>query len=268
MIINLSWIDILLSLLPLAAVVGVLAYMRLGVSRQLTVGILRTLVQLSLVGAVLTAVFVHENPLWTVVFSLVMVGAGTYEVTRRQARKFLAGWSLALSLIGLLSAAVLSTGYALLVVVDVSPWWKAQYAIPLLGMILGNTMNGISLGLNTLTAGVWQQRAVIESRLALGETAQESVREIKRECLRNALTPIMNALAVCGVVSLPGMMTGQILAGNDPQIAARYQMMIMYLIATGCAVGCLVTVTLASKRLFDHRDRLRLDRLAIPPKKL
>ena len=263
MIITLSWVDILLASLPLAVLIGILAYMRLGVSRQLFVGALRTLIQLSLVGAVLTAVFKNENPLWTLSFSSVMLCMGTYEVTRRQSRKFLAGWSVALSLLGLLTAAALSTGYALLVVLDVSPWWKAQYAIPLLGMILGNTMNGISLGLNTLTSGVWQQRAVIETRLALGQSAQESVSDIKRECLRNALTPIMNALAVCGVVSLPGMMTGQILAGNDPQVAARYQMMIMYLIGTGCAAGCLVTVTLASKRLFDKRDRLRLDRLQL-----
>ncbi len=263
MIITLSWIDILLAALPMIVIIAILGHMRLGVSRQLAVGMLRTLVQLALVGAVLTAVFKHNNPLWTLGFSIVMITAGTYEVTRRQSRKFLAGWSLALSLIGLLTAAVLSTGYALIVVLDVSPWWKAQYAIPLLGMILGNTMNGISLGLNTLTTNAWQQRAVIENRLALGETAQESIKDIKRECLRNALTPIMNALAVCGVVSLPGMMTGQILAGNDPQVAARYQMMIMYLIGTGCATGCLITVTLASKRLFDNRDRLRLDRLAL-----
>lgn len=263
MIITLSWLDILLAVLPLAIIISILGSMRLGVSRQLSIGALRTMVQLSLVGAVLTAVFKHENPFWTMGFVVVMLCTGTYEVTRRQVRKFLGGWSVAFSMIGLLAAALLSTGYALLVVVDVSPWWKAQYAIPLLGMILGNTMNGISLGLNTLTNGVWQQRAVIENRLALGETAQEAVKDIKRECLRNALTPIMNALAVCGVVSLPGMMTGQILAGNDPQVAARYQMMIMYLIGTGCAAGCLVTVTLASKRLFDHRDRLRLERLQL-----
>ena len=261
MIIELSWVDILLSALPLLFIIVILQRMRLGVSQQLFIGVLRTMVQLSLVGAVLTAVFQHENPFWTISFSLVMLGTGTYEVTRRQKRRFKAGWSAALSLVGLMCAALLSTGYALLVVVDVSPWWKAQYAIPLLGMILGNTMNGVSLGLHTLTTGVWQQRAVVESRLALGESAQEAIKQIKRDCLRNALTPIMNALAVCGVVSLPGMMTGQILAGNDPQVAARYQMMIMYLIASGCAAGCLVTLSLASKRLFDHRDRLRLDRL-------
>lgn len=262
-IITLSWFDILLAAMPLLLLIALLAYMRLGVSRQLLIGALRTLVQLSLVGAVLTAVFKHENPLWTLGFSLVMISAGTYEVTRRQTRKFLAGWSIALSLTGLLTAALLSTGYALVVVVNVSPWWKAQYAIPLLGMILGNTMNGISLGLNTLVNGVWQQRAVVENRLALGQTAQQSIGDIKRDCLRTALTPIINSLAVCGVVSLPGMMTGQILAGNDPQVAARYQMMIMYLIGTGSAAGCLITVTLAARHLFDSRERLRLDRLSL-----
>ncbi len=261
--ITLSWTDILLAALPLLAVVALIGYMRLGLSRQLLIGALRTFIQLALVGFVLQAVFSNVNPLWTISFSLVMLGMGTYEVTRRQTRRFLAGWSVGISTLGLLSAALLSTGYALLVVLDVPQWWSPQYAIPLLGMILGNTMNGVALGLNTLTSGVWQQRAVIENRLALGETAQQSIADIKRECLRNALTPILNALSVCGIVSLPGMMTGQILAGGDPQIAARYQMMIMYLIAFGAAAGCLVAVTLASRRIFDSRERLRLDRLQL-----
>ena len=261
--ITLSWLDIALAALPLVALAALMGYMRLGVSRQLLIGAVRTLVQLSLVGFVLRGIFNSANPLWTCGLSFIMLGIGTWEVTRRQTRKFLFGWSYGLSVIGLLTASVLTAIYALLVVIDIDPWWSPQYAIPLLGMVIGNTMNGVTLGLNTLTASVWQQRAVIENRLALGETAQESIRGIKQECVRTALTPILNALSICGIVSLPGMMTGQILAGGDPQVAARYQMMIMYLIASGCAMGSLVTVTLASKRLFDKRQRLRLDRLQL-----
>lgn len=75
------------------------------------------------------------------------------------------------------------------------------------------------------------------------------------------MMPILNTLAVCGVVSLPGMMTGQILSGSDPAAAVRYQMMIMYMIATGAGLGSVLTVHVISKRLTDARDRLRLDRL-------
>jgi putative ABC transport system permease protein len=106
------------------------------------------------------------------------------------------------------------------------------------------------------------QRAVIENRLALGQTAAEAVTELRRESVRTAMTPIINSLAVCGVVSLPGMMTGQILSGSDPLAAVRYQMMIMYLIASGAGFGSLLTIQLASRRLFDGRERLRLDRLS------
>jgi putative ABC transport system permease protein len=163
---------------------------------------------------------------------------------------------------GLCTAGFTVTGYALVALVGVEPWWTPQYAIPLLGMILGNTMTGIALGMDTLTQNAWKQRAVIENRLALGEPASAAIAELKRDSVRTAMTPIINALAVCGVVSLPGMMTGQILSGSDPLAAVRYQMMIMYLIGAGAGFGSLLTIQLCANRLFDGRERLRLDRLS------
>jgi putative ABC transport system permease protein len=128
-------------------------------------------------------------------------------------------------------------------------------------MILGNTMTGISLGMDTLTSNIWAHRAVIENRLALGQPVSEAVGDFARESTRTAMTPIINVLMVCGIVSLPGMMTGQILAGNDPMTAVRYQMMIMYLIAAGAGFGSLLTIRLTVYRLFDKRERLCLERL-------
>lgn len=263
-VIALSWTDILLAALPLVALAAVFAQQRLGLSRTLLTGAVRTLVQLALVGFVLKGIFENARPGWTVAFSLVMLAMGTWEVSRRQHRRFAAGWTVGLSVLGLFTAGFTVTVFALLALVGVRPWWSPQYAIPLLGMILGNTMTGIALGMDTLTQNAWKQRAVIENRLALGETSCEAVAELKRESVRTAMTPIINALAVCGVVSLPGMMTGQILSGSDPLSAVRYQMMIMYLIASGAGFGSLLTIHLASCRLFDGRERLRLDRLWNP----
>jgi putative ABC transport system permease protein len=260
-VIALSWGDILLAAVPLAALAALFAWQRLGLSRTLMIGAVRTFVQLALVGAVLKGVFQNAHPLWTFCFSMVMLAAGAWEVARRQHRRFAAGWTVGLAVLGLFTAGFTVTVFAVLALVGVRPWWSPQYAIPLLGMILGNTMTGIALGMDTLTQNAWKQRAVIENRLALGQTATEAVADLRRESVRTAMTPIINSLAVCGVVSLPGMMTGQILSGSDPLAAVRYQMMIMYLIATGAGFGSLLTVQLCARRLFDSRERLRLDRL-------
>jgi len=261
-VIALSWADILLSALPLTVLAALFAWLRLGLSRTMLIGAVRTFVQLAMVGVVLKGVFQNAHPVWTVSFSMVMLAAGTWEVSRRQHRHFAAGWTIGFAVLGLFTAGFTVTVFALLALVGVKPWWSPQYAIPLLGMILGNTMTGIALGMDTLTQNAWKQRAVIENRLALGQTASEAVEEIRRASVRIAMTPIINSLAICGVVSLPGMMTGQILSGSDPLAAVRYQMMIMYLIATGAGFGSLLTVQLCSRRLFDGRERLRLDRLA------
>ncbi|HKL22502.1 MAG TPA: ABC transporter permease, partial [Tichowtungia sp.] len=131
---------------------------------------------------------------------------------------------------------------ALTVVVGPEPWYAPRYAIPLLGMLLGNTMNGLSLSLNHLTLNVRQNRAVIETRLALGQTKTEAVDDIRRESVRTGLIPIVNSMAAAGLVSLPGMMTGQILAGNPPVDAVKYQILIMFLIAGGTGFGTLAAV--------------------------
>jgi putative ABC transport system permease protein len=128
-------------------------------------------------------------------------------------------------------------------------------------MILGNTMNGISLGLDRLTQDAAQKRPIIESRLALGQSWQRAISDSRREAIRVGLIPIINAMSAAGIVSLPGMMTGQILAGTPPVEAVKYQILVMFLIAGGTGFGTVVAVSFAARRLFDERQRLRLDRL-------
>ena len=146
-------------------------------------------------------------------------------------------------------------------VVGNEPWYQPQYAIPLLGMLLGNTMNGIALALDRLTQSAWEKRALIEARLMLGHSVQEAMSDIRQQVFRSGLIPIINAMAAAGIVSLPGMMTGQILAGAEPVEAVKYQILIMFLITGGAGFGTMAAVYLAVRRLFDERQRLRLDRL-------
>jgi putative ABC transport system permease protein len=154
------------------------------------------------------------------------------------------------------------TAYALATQLQADPWYDPRYSIPLFGMILGNTMTGVSLGLNTLSSQVTRERLSIEAQLALGEPFGRAIRPLLRRAARSGLIPTVNAMAAVGLVFLPGMMIGQILSGVDPIQAIKYQMLVMFLIGGGTGLGVIVAIHLGAYRLTDERHRLRLDRLA------
>jgi putative ABC transport system permease protein len=235
--------------------------MRLGLVRQLLVAALRTTVQLMLIGIVLDALFTHVHPGWMALMAVVMLVAAAREVMGRQKRRYRGWWGFGMGTISMFLSSFTVTVLALNVIIAIHPWYAPRYAIPLLGMLLGNTMNGISIGLDRLTATAWDQRAVLEGRLMLGATWSQAIEHIRRESVRSGLIPIINSMAAAGLVSLPGMMTGQILGGNPPMEAVKYQILIMFLIAGGTGLGTMAAVWLGSRRLFDERQRLRLDRL-------
>jgi putative ABC transport system permease protein len=129
-------------------------------------------------------------------------------------------------------------------------------------MILGNCMTGIALGLHTLTTSLVSRRASVEAQLMLGATRWDATALVSREALRSALMPTINSMSATGLVSLPGMMTGQILGGVPPAEAVKYQILVMFLIAGGTGLGAVAAVLGGVYRLTDGRHRLRLDRIA------
>ncbi len=153
------------------------------------------------------------------------------------------------------------TLFALILLLQADPWYTPRYAVPLLGMLLGNTMNGVGLALDRLGTGAFQRRREIEGALLLGSDWREAAHPLQRESLRGGMVPMLNALASAGIVSLPGMMTGQILAGADPMEAVKYQVLGMFLIAAGSGVGARIAGRLGARRRFGDRQRLRLGRL-------
>jgi putative ABC transport system permease protein len=237
------------------------ARMRLGLSRQILVAAARTTIQLLLVGLVLKAIFEHVHLGWMSVIAAVMLMAAGREVIARQRRPLKGGWGFGVGALSMFLSSFAVTLLALIVIIGGSPWYTPQYAIPLLGMLLGNTMTGIALGMGRLTESAWQQRAMIEQRLLLGQTRGEAILELRKDAVRTGMIPIINAMAAAGIVSLPGMMTGQILAGSPPVEAVKYQILIMFLIAGGTGLGVMTAIWLTARRLFDERHRLRLDRL-------
>lgn len=236
--------------------------LRLGVERQLLIAATRSILQLLLLGLVLKALFQQSNPLLIALLTLFMLGMAGYEVMARQKRRFSGAWGMGIGTLSMFVSSFSITFLALQLVIQVEPWYTPQYLIPLLGMMLGNTMSGMAIGLDNLTQNAWRQRGNIEAKLLLGWDWDNAISDIRHDALRSGLIPIINAMAAAGVVSLPGMMTGQILAGSPPLEAAKYQIMILLLIAAGTGLGSIVAIWVGSRRLFDQRQRLRLDRLS------
>ena len=234
----------------------------LGIHQRMLIAALRMVVQLSLMGLVLTALFSAVSPLWTAVAAVGMVLFAGREIAARQERPLAGLWSYGIGTGCMMTGALLVTVFALTTALRPIPWYDPKYAIPLLGMILGNAMTGIALGIQGLTTGLVAQRAAVEAQLMLGANRRTAMEPVIRLALRNALMPIINSMSVTGIVSLPGMMTGQILGGVAPADAVKYQILIMFLIAGGTGIGAMAAVVAASHRLTDSRHRLRLDRLA------
>ena len=235
--------------------------LRLGVEKRILVAALRSILQLSLIGFLLEALFRQTHLLWIGLMILVMVSVAGWEVRARQQRAYLGFWGYGIGTFSLFLSSFSVLLLALKIIIGVTPWYQPQYLIPLLGMLLGNAMNGIAITLDQLTRQAWEKRGRIEARLLLGDSWDLAIAEMQRDALRSGLIPIVNAMAAAGLVSLPGMMTGQILAGSPPLEAAKYQLLIMFLISAATGLGSILAVWLGARRLFDERQRLRLDRL-------
>ncbi len=236
-------------------------WMKLGTTKQILIAGARMTIQLLLVGLVLRVVFAGLNFAWIVGIAATMLLAAGREVVARQERRLRGLWGPAIGTVSMFVSSFTLAILALTVMIGSDPWYRPQYAIPLLGMLLGNTMNGVALSLDRLTQTAWQQRATIEQRLMLGHSRSEAIAPIRRASIRAGMIPVINAMAAAGLVALPGMMTGQILAGQPPMEAVQYQLLIMFLIAAGSGFGAILATRLAERRLFDRRHRLRLERL-------
>jgi len=237
--------------------------LKLGIAGQLLVAASRTIAQLLLIGLILKSIFSYVHLGWISLLAIVMLLLAGREVMARQKYRLRGWWGFGLGTLSMFISSFSITLIALNVIINVDPWYAPQYAIPLLGMMLGNTMNGISLGQDRLNQSAWQQRAIIEARLMLGWTWSRAIADIRQDSIRTGLMPIINAMAAAGIVSLPGMMTGQILAGTAPMEAVKYQILIMFLITAGTGFGTFFSVWFGSRRLFDERQRLRLERLVV-----
>jgi putative ABC transport system permease protein len=262
-VIPLDWVDLAIAAGLVVVAGAVSVSLRLRLEKRLTIAAIRTFIQLTLIGYVLAWVFEVDRILPLAAVVCVMIIAAARASVKRPARTFRGVTGLALAS---LASTGLATTYAVTaVVIGVQPWYEPQYMIPLLGMILGNQLTAISLCLDQLLEAVSERSDQIEMELAHGATRWEAARDVLREAVRRGMIPIINAMMVVGIVSLPGMMTGQILAGHDPTMAVRYQIVVMFMIAAATSLCCIVMALLVYRRLFNARHQLDLQGLRRQP---
>lgn len=260
----LSHIEIAIAAALLLVNAGISIAMCLGLERSLLIATVRMIAQLSLIGLVLRIVFAAGSPVLVAALAITMIAIAALELTQRQKERFSGFLTHGIAAATLLTAGTTGTAIAVALVVNASAepvGLDARLVLPILGMVLGNALTSASLSLSTLLDLAARDRRAIEAQLAQGATRRAAFRPIVQQALRTALIPTLNAMSVAGVVSLPGMMTGQILAGADPLHAANYQIMILCVISGASALAAFLTVFAASAFLSDRRERLRLDRL-------
>jgi len=254
-----TWTDLGLSSALILVAIAISEWQRLGIARSLTVGAIRAVVQLVLVGYVL--VYIFATSLWWIVLLalVVMLLAATSTATRRPGKRVAIGnrrtlWTI--SGTAMFIGSGLTLAYVTEIVLNVDPWYEPRYLIPLFGMIIGNAMNGAALAAERLAAEIENRRGEVEAYLALGASSARAAAEPTRRALLAALIPTVNSLMVVGLVQLPGMMTGQILAGQSPLLAVRYQIVVQFMLAGATAITGVIVVLWYRKTFFTDADQL------------
>ncbi|GKS97557.1 ABC transporter permease [Acidovorax sp. SUPP2825] len=260
-VIHLQATDLAIAALLVVASAATSFALRLQVHRQLLWAAARMVVQLLLVGLLLRWVFRSGSAPATVLIVLLMIAAAAREVAVRPSERLrgLANYRIGAMVVGASSAATVCL--ALLTAIQPSPWYDPRYAIPLMGIVLGTVLNSASLALDTFYGGLRASRAAVEARLCLGASLREAFMPLALTSIRRGLIPLINQMSAAGIITLPGIMTGQLLAGMDPLESVKYQILLLFLL-TGA--GCLASagaVWLASLCVSDDRQRLRIDRL-------
>lgn len=226
-------------------------YNHLDLEREMVFASLRATLQLIAVGFLLEAILKIEQPLFLFLILLVMCAASAV-ISGNRGKAIPGSHWIAFVGIGIGSLVTFWTLYAAGVIQP-----EARFAIPLGGMIIGNSMKASSLVLNRLISELGHQRRSIETLLALGANARQAALRAVRQSVRAAMIPTVDTMKTVGIVHLPGIMTGFIIAGGSPLAAVKYQLAIIYMIAGATGITCLTVALLAYRQCFSSHLQLK-----------
>ena len=252
--IELEVLDLLWALGLMAAAMGLSSWRRLGLTWNLAIATGRTVLQLFAVGYFLAAVFEWRNP-WAVLVTLMIMLTIAAVVARNRISKKIARL-LPLVWGCLLTSTALTLTYTSLLVIRPETWYEPRYVIPLSGIVLGNAMNAASISGERLVGSLQNSRLEIETHLSLGSTPDQAIEKYRREAVKAGLIPTLNAMMVVGVVTLPGIITGQLLSGVNPLNAAGYQMIIMFMLAFSTLLTAILVTWSICRQAFNQAAQL------------
>ncbi|KAN0132361.1 Uncharacterized protein family (UPF0014) domain containing protein [Lactarius tabidus] len=238
--------------------------LNLQIGTSLVVSALRCVVQLTLVATILERVFAAQN-LWTVAaIALLLNVLGAFETVVIKAQRRCHNMFLIVFVAMLVSTvpmSILGAHFAM----SVRPFWKPDQYIPVIGMLCGNAIAGVSVTLSYVLKELDENKDKTETYLAFGASRFEACRPLAVDALRLSLMPVINQMSVTGIIAIPGMMSGAILGGADVQQAARLQMIIMFMITASCGLACIVATLLAINVCVDSEHRIRNERIDSRP---
>jgi len=248
--------DLLLFLSLLFIPAGIISVRNRRLGRDLLIALIRMTLQLSLVGFYLQFLFDLNSPVVTILWVVVMVIiANTAIIQRaglRRRKLFVPAFVGSLFVTAVVSLLLLFT-------VGVDPLWDAPYLIPLVGMVLGNVLQGNIIALDRFYFSLKRERATYELMLFNGANRSEALAPFRDRAVSAAISPSIGNMMTMGLVSLPGMMTGQILGGTVPVEAIKYQIAIMTAIFLSLFFSILVNIKLTQLSSFTSFGVLRSD---------
>jgi putative ABC transport system permease protein len=250
-VIDIDWLYLSTGYLLFAIPFLAFWYYRTGLVKDTLIAIVRMSVQLFLVGLYLELLFHYDHPLINLLWVLIMMGVAGHTIVQRS------GLSYRLYLLPV----IIGVGVGLLVVdlyffgvvIRLDSYLQARYFIPLTGMILGNSIRSSIIGLETYYQRLERERALYRFAIGNGASKGEALRPFMRDALRRAFNPAIATMAMVGLISLPGMMTGQILGGSDPSVAIKYQIMLMITIFVAGNITVLLAIFISDRWIFDRR---------------
>ena len=252
--VDVTWTELALAAVLVLMPIAISRWQQLGLARGFAIGAIRAVIQLLVVGYVLVYLFAVDRWYLVLLAILVMLLAATKTATDRQreARRTL------FPIIGVALAvgAGLTLAYVDALVVRPGQWYDPRYLIPLFGMIVSNAMNAAALAAERLASEIEARRGEVEAYLALGASPGQASGEAVRRSLVAALIPSVNGLTIVGLVSLPGMMTGQILAGSSPLLAVRYQLVVAFMLAGTTALTAVLATLWYRRTFFTAAEQL------------
>ncbi|MCK9557774.1 MAG: ABC transporter permease [Candidatus Cloacimonetes bacterium] len=246
---DISYLGLGFALLLLIFPILIFIQLKLKLIGQLFSSFGRMIVQLSLMGVWLEFLFTQRISWLTLLWMLVMVSNAVF--TLRSRLKFQRRILLPIFATALLSTSLVVMPWILIMVIRPEPIFSPEFAIPIYGMILGNSMNSLALAMERFESGLTDNWKAYYTRLSLGATLWEAALPTFRKAMHASLLPQLLSVASMGVVSLPGMMTGQILGGASPLVAIKYQMMIMIAIFSGVCLTDYLGIRLYLRKRFD-----------------